>query len=402
MRSNEERVVTSIKDTVVAQARELSGAKGRIASGQFLAEGEEAIRWLMDSPAKLIHVFIHDKLMSHPFTEQLKKLKIPLFYASDGILKKITNTAYLVPFVGVAEEIVDSKSASELLILFDGVQDFGNIGTIVRTAEAFGIKEFASTSPSFDWYYKKSVDASRGMVYRSNLTRFAGGPAAVEALKDKGYQVAVTTIRDSIVQGFAEVSDKPLVIVFGNETEGVSKEVEEAADLRIRIPMSGEVESLNVGVAAGISIYELKIKWIMAMMTKKIQESLGSDLFVASRWLRLAFDKKLQEATPFSADQAIALMVLHCDRISSVEKLTADVGGKELHLKHLMEQGYIRQEGESLHMTAKGEEAIAKIWLIHEFVENTALKGLSEEERNIFTKGLRLIHQNCETIVPFS
>lgn len=402
IKAGEERHVTGIKDPAALEARLLASSKGRLESGKFLVEGEEAIRWLLDSKAQLMHVFVHDKEMNHPFIRFLKGLKIPLLFASDGMLKKITETAYLIPFVGVAREQTKTVSQDEMLVLFDGVQDFGNIGTIVRTAEAFGIREFASTSPSFDWYYKKAVDASRGMVYRASLRRYGNGMESIADLKKRGYQVAVTTLRNSVIQSLAEVSPKPLAIVFGNETRGVSNEVEEAADLLIRIPMSGEVESLNVGVAAGISLYELKIKWIMAMMTKKIQESLGSDLFVAARWLRLAFDKKLKEATPFSADQAIALMVLHCDRNSTRDRLARDAGGRNLDLQPLIDQGYIRAEGEALFMTGKGEEAIAKIWLIHEFVEKMALQGLTDEERAVFIRGLRLIHGNCGRVVPFA
>lgn len=127
------------------------------------------------------------------------------------------------------------------------------MGTIVRTAEAFGLNSLASTEPDFDLFYSKTIDCSRGKVFHTVLHRFASGEAAIEHLQKSGHQIAVTTLRDSTIQSFVQLDDRPIAVVFGNETTGVSPEIEAKADIRIQIPMSGTVESLNVGVSASMN-----------------------------------------------------------------------------------------------------------------------------------------------------
>jgi TrmH family RNA methyltransferase len=399
--------IFSIKENVVVEARSLQNARGRLTAGKFMIEGEEQILWALENQCRFQSVFIHDKQQFHPLIEKLKQKNIAIFFASDGILKKISDTAYLVPFIGIVEIQKTAFPKEELVVVLDGVQDFGNIGTIVRTAEAFGIREFISTKEDFDWFYRKAIDASRGKILSSHLNRCASGKEAVLKLKAQGYQIAVTTLRDSQLQSFAEVEGRPIAIVFGNETSGVSSEVEEAADLRIQIPMSGSVESLNVGVAAGISLYELKIKWVLAMLTKKIQESLGRDLYCASRWLRLVFDLKLKEGTPLNADQAILMMILKCDQVSTPAKLGTDAGiakdaDAQALIQSLIDQRFISETNGKLVLLEKGEEVLAKIWSIHEFTERLAFEGVSDQEKEIFLKVLRQMLSTCEKITPFT
>lgn len=399
--------ITSIKDDRVVEARSLQTSAGRLAAKKFLLEGAEQILWSSASPCRLQHVFAHDKQKEHPCIDQLKKIGVPVYFVTDGILKKITDTAYLVPFVGVADFPIETSSRpSDLLVVLDGVSDFGNIGTIVRTAAAFGIREFVSTAENQDFFYKKTIDASRGTVFASHLRRFRSGTEAIQHLKQQGYQIAVTTLQESVIQSFAKIEQKPLAIVLGNETNGVSQEVTDLADIKIQIPMSGAIESLNVGVAAGISLYEMKIKWILTMLTKKIRESLGRHLSSASKWSRLVFDAKLKEVSPFNADQAIMMMILKCDGTSTAQKLAHDAGlslstDVFAELAPLLKDGIMLQKDNQLTLTEKGEEVIAKIWPVHELSEQIVFAGLSEQEKENFVKTIEKIYKNCEKIIPF-
>ncbi len=292
-------------------------------------------------------------------------------------------------------------------MVLDGVSDFGNIGTIIRTAAAFEIRDFVSTEENQDFFYKKTIDASRGAVFSSHLKRFKSGTEAIHHLKRQGYQIAVTTPYDSIIQSFAKIEEKPIAIVLGNESHGVSQEVTDLADIKIQIPMSGAIESLNVGVAAGISLYEMKIKWVLTMLTKKIQESIGRHLYCASKWIRLVFDAKLKEVSPFNADQAIMMMILKCDGISEAQKLAHDAGLSSVidvhsELAPLLDKGIILQKDNFLMLSEKGEEMIAKIWSVHELSEQIAFTDLSEEEKESFIKIIGKISKNCEKVIPFS
>lgn len=400
--------ITSIKDERVIEARLLQTSKGRIAEKKLLLEGKEQILWAIQNKCQIDHVFVYDKEKNSDFSEKLRSKHLILCFCSDGILKKITDTSYLVPFVGVAKAKNQQENfRQDFVIVLDGLQDFGNIGTIIRTAAAFGIHDFITTDENLDFSYKKTIDSSRGTVFSSQLHRFKSGTEAINHLKEAGYQIAVTTPHASTIQSFAKVEQKPIALVFGNETTGVTDEVMNQANIKIQIPMSGPVESLNVAVAAGISLYEMKIKWVLAMLTKKIQESISRDLYCASRWMRLIFDSKLKEVCPFNADQAIMMMVLKCDQTTNFESLANDAGisqssdGNAL-IQPLIDQGFISNTNGQLTLLEKGEEAIAKIWNVHELTEHVAFEGVSGTDKKTFLNVLNKVLNNCEKITPFS
>ena len=244
--------ITSIKDPHVLEARALTSAAGRRQAQKALLEGEESLTWALEAGFPLEYVLFHDRIGQHPLLDLLRDRGVECFSASEGILKKTTETHYLISFVGVAPLPQEEAPLGDFVLVLDGVQDYGNIGTIVRTACGFGIRDIVATGGDFDLFYKKTVEASRGKVFDVRLKRFATGCAAVDYLKGQGFQVVATSPYGRVLQASAHLEKKPLALIVGNETEGVSEELLQKADLVVQIPMSGQVESLNVGVATGM------------------------------------------------------------------------------------------------------------------------------------------------------
>lgn len=397
--------IDSIKHERVVYARSLHSAKERLAQRRCLVEGKEQIRWVLDSPSRLECVFAHDKTLLDPFISQLREKGVQVFFVSDGILKKIVEKNYLVPFIGIAHfPNPPGKISHEMVVLLDGVKDLGNLGTVIRTGKAFGIDHFFATDSESDCFYQKSIDASRGTVFSTYFHHYSSPSEAVDALKKQGYQIVVTTPHESQVQSLIDLPGKPLAVVFGNETHGVSDEVLKKADIKLQIPMNLAVESLNVGVAAGISLYELKIKITLSMLSKKIQESFGRDLFCTSRWVRSVFDHLLKQSTPLTAESAIVLMMLHCEGKGNRQQLISDAGAATGHVKFdpLISEGYLIESSGEVHLTERGQELLAKIWVLHEKAEEIALNGFSEQEKNHLKTALRRIQDNCGKIIPYS
>ncbi len=249
--------ITTIKDPRVVEARDLNSAVGRIRRKKCLLEGVESIQWALEAHLLVEHVFYHTSIHGDPFLMALHKMRIPCYAVTDGILKKISDTSYLVPYVGVAclpEERSQYVSMGDLVIVLDRVLDHGNLGTIIRTASAFGVHDIISTSPDLDLFFKKIVTASRGKVFDMDMHCFHSGSAAITALKQKGYQVVATSPYAKNIQALAPLQPKPIALVVGNETEGITDEIMQLADIVVQIPMSGSIESLNVGVATGIQL----------------------------------------------------------------------------------------------------------------------------------------------------
>lgn len=402
--------ITSIKDMRVAEARELNAASGRAQKRKCFLEGVESIQWAMESQLPIEHVFYHAKIQHDALLDALAKQHIPCYAVTDGILKKISDTSYLVPYIGVAilpPEPSPNDDMGDFVLVLDHVQDHGNIGTIIRTASAFGIRDIVSTSPTLDIYYKKIVAASRGKVFEVKIHPFTSTLDSMRILKARGYQVVATSPYARDIQALAPLAMKPVALVVGNETEGISEEIVQNADVIVQIPMSGTVESLNVGVATGISLYELKYRMVLSMLTHYIRSNFGREVNVTGKMIMNAFDAQLQRVSHLNASQLVLLMMLKCDQVMTMEQVAKDTAtfGQELEdlLHPLLQAQYIRStradKEQTLQLTNEGERVLAQLWNVVERAENQVLSGFSEAEKKQLNTFLQRIQTNCTTMV---
>ena len=399
-------VIASIKDPRIVEARELSSAKGRRRLRKCLLEGEQVIQWALERNLPIEHVFFHNRVTEHPLLEQLAETQISCYAVSNGILKKVSDTHYLIPFVGVADVSLSTADAApgDFVILLDGVQDFGNIGTIIRTARGFGIRDLVTSDPDFDLYYRKTIDASRGHVFDMRLTPCVSSAQAVAYLQARGYQIIATSSYGDKLQTLARLENKPLALVVGNETTGVSDVVLQNADLVVQIPMDPHVESLNVGVATGISVYELKLKLVIAMLTHYIQRTLGRELNVAAKLTQDALDRALARVSSLNGAQVVLMMVLKCDdtmTLAQVSKDTATFGAElEALLAPLLAEQYIRYvEDDTITLAEKGEHLLGQLWRLVETSEAQMLDGFSEVEKRQLRDFLQRIQANYARLI---
>lgn len=397
--------ITSIKDARVVEARELTSASGRARLQKCLLEGAESIQWAIEAHLPVEHVFFSTRQVDDPFFQRLQEQHISCLAVTEAILKKISDTSYLVPYIGVAHlpsELLHTELMGDFVVVLDQVLDHGNIGTIIRTASAFGIRDILSTTSPLDIYYKKIVTASRGRVFQTRLHHYPSGTQALAALKRLGYQIIATSPYGRTLQSLASLQAKPVALIVGNETRGISDEVERLADLVVQIPMSGQVESLNVGVAAGISLYELKFRMVLTMLSNYIRANLGREVNVTGKLIQQAFDTQIKRASALTGQQAILLMVLICDQsmtLNQVSRDTATFGDERTALLNpLFEGGYIRYQNSdetSIVPTEDGQRVIAHLWSVVERTEQAVLAGFSEQEQAQFREYLTRIQANC-------
>ena len=400
--------ISSIKDERIVEARELSTAAGRQLHRKCLLEGDQSIQWALEAHTPVERVFYDAKLPeTHALLQDLRTRNIPCFAVTDGILKKISDTRYVIPFIGVAVPHVSDVSRKDFVIVLDQVKDHGNIGTIIRTAKAFGIRQVFSTSPDCDLFYKKTIEASRGKVFEVRLQTYSSAAETARALKERGYQLVVTSPHAPRLQSAAQLRSKPVALVVGNETDGVSSALLEAADLSIQIPMSGRVESLNVGVATGISVYELKLKLVIAMLVNYIRSTLGRDVNVTGKHIEQALDARLRKLSPFNSRQIILLMILKCDEVMTLDQVGKDTAafGEELQalLTPLADGGYLcytdEQTKAEVRFTSAGEHLLGELWNVVEAVEEELLAGFSDQERTQLLEFLQRIRSNADAVV---
>jgi TrmH family RNA methyltransferase len=393
--------VSSIKDESVQRARRLKSRAGRKESDLILLEGIEIINWAIESNIPIKYIIVEEK--STDLLTQLCGKVDSVFSASAGILKKITNTNFLVPIVGVARHKNKKFPKSDFIIAFDNVKDFGNIGTIVRTGCAFGITEYLATHRDFDPYYRKTIEASRGRVLHSNFKCLKSPIDTIEYLRRDGFQIIATSPYGSHVQSLVDLDERPIALVIGNETTGVCDELLNAADKTVSIPMHRDVESLNVGVATGISVYELKIKWILTMIEKRIKATLGRQVNVLGQHIRTILDLELKQAGSLDSKQVVFLMVLQCDKVMPDEQVMKENGLLEhelvAFLEPLIDQGLVTHEKGKIFVTERTEGILSKLWAIKDRAEQKILSCLNQEENAVFTTLMDRVVAHCEELV---
>ena len=397
------KTIQSIKDQQIILAREVKTQKGRKTRQRMLLEGEQIIDWALDHQIT-IHFLLVAKGTAPQSIQKYTNQGIEIYETSPGILKKVTGRNYLIPVIGVGEfPSTDGAVDKNFVLVLDDVKDYGNIGTIIRTCHAFGINKIISTTADFDLFHKKTIEASRGSVFATHLEPFSSGKEVLQALHNRGYQIVATSPRGSSVQSMVELEQKPVALVVGNESHGVSPTIEEMADYLIQIPMSSEIESLNVGVATGISVYEIKLKQVIAMIEEKIKATLGRELNVASMLVQQVLDVTLGKVSDLSSKQVVFMMVLKCDRSMPVEDMCKQFGVLPAEADHflapLIQKEYLLNHQDILTLTHRGEEVLSKLWFTVEKTEDQIFSGFAQEEVQAFKLALTRIQQNCTTII---
>lgn len=240
-------MIESVYNGRVKYWAKLKDKKYQNSEGLFLVEGEHLVEETSKC-GKLKEVIILD---GYDFDYDKKT------YVSESVMKKITSLDHVPKIVGVAEKL-STRGIDGDVVCLDGIQDPGNLGTIIRSAVAFGIDTIVLGSGTVSVYNPKVVRATEGLMFHINIIE-ENIEAVLLELKSEGYKVFCTDVLDGVRLRDADFTTKN-VIVMGSEGSGVSDKIKNLCDERLYIEMDESCESLNVGVATSIILYELKIK----------------------------------------------------------------------------------------------------------------------------------------------
>lgn len=174
------------------------------------------------------------------------------------VTQNITNYISVLPSssnaIGICKFTEEKKIGNKIIVL-DNLQDPGNIGTIIRSANAFDFDTVVLSDNSVNKYNDKLIRASQGMVFKTNIITRNLVEFLNEA-KEENYKICITDVTEG--KKINTIKDeKKIIIIMGNEGQGVSDDLRKFADTNIYIPMNDTCESLNVAVAASIIMYEL-------------------------------------------------------------------------------------------------------------------------------------------------
>ncbi|BDU85981.1 RNA methyltransferase [Clostridium perfringens] len=247
--------IESKNNNLFKEIKKLKEKKHRIKSNKYLIEGlrfvEEAIK---------SKVSIDSIIFTESFKEKNPELflkineNIKLIQMNEALLKQLCSTENPQGIVGVINMQNKELKSGELVVLVDKVQDPGNMGTIIRTAHAAGAAGIVMTKGTVDIYNDKTLRSTMGSIFYIPIVE-DDSLDFVKSLKKEGYKLVVSSLQGKN-NFFEENLQGKVMIAVGNEGNGVSDEVYDIADIKVKIPMPGEAESLNVAVATSIMIYE--------------------------------------------------------------------------------------------------------------------------------------------------
>lgn len=236
--------------------RSLQRRKGREQHGLFLAEGPHLIEELLGADLEICHVLYtaragHDREIAE-LLRACRDRGVSLEEVADAELAEFADTVTpqgVLAVAAIPRAGWDRLPDGDLLVL-DGVQDPGNLGTILRTAEALGVAGAVSLKGTVDAWNPKTVRASAGSVFRVAVAD-ADWQEASARLEARGLPVWAADVEGDPVEREGRVPGR-VALVLGNEGAGVRPEILAAADRRVAVRLRGPVESLNVAVAAAL------------------------------------------------------------------------------------------------------------------------------------------------------
>lgn len=237
---------SSLDNKKIKELKKLNIKKYRDTSNYFLVEGEHLV----------LEAYKKGYLRELILEENTNfSLPIETNYITHNVLKSLTNLDTPQPILGVCEKKAKSEISGNKILILDNIQDPGNLGTIIRSAVAFNVDTLIISKNSVDVYNSKVIRASQGLIFHLNIVT-CDLLEIIPKLKNIDYKIFGTQVTGGKSLKSIE-KKKKFAIIMGNEGNGVSEEILSLCDEYLYIDMNKNCESLNVGVATSIILYEL-------------------------------------------------------------------------------------------------------------------------------------------------
>ena len=245
------KMIASIKNETIKQIMKLHKKKYRDETNSFLLEGEHLVEEALKSDWRIERLIVSEDYGLMPSFEALDQLVV-----SRKVFDHLSLTPSPQGVMAVVKRMEPVLNHLKRLLILDRVQDPGNLGTLVRTADAFKFDAVICLDGTVDVFNDKAIRSTQGSLFHLPVIKMSENEL-LTFVTEQAINLVVTTLDDAKPLEEIIVSEK-LAIVVGNEGQGVTASLLEAANQKIKINIPGQAESLNVGVAAGIMMYQVQ------------------------------------------------------------------------------------------------------------------------------------------------
>lgn len=238
--------------------KKLKEKKYRIKEGKFILEGFRIIEEAVKAKIDIEYIIItEDNLSNLKESEYLRdRSEDKIILISENLFISLSSTENPQGILAIAKfKNIEENLNGDFYVVCDKVQDPGNLGTIIRTAHAAGVDGIILTKGTVDIYNEKTIRSTMGSIFYIPIYYDDSKFTIIKKLKDKGVALVTTSLQES-KNFFNENLKGKVMLAVGNEGNGISEELFNLADKKVKIPMPGGAESLNVAVASAIILFE--------------------------------------------------------------------------------------------------------------------------------------------------
>lgn len=252
------QVITSKDNETIKDVKKLKEKKYRDQLGKFIIEGTRIIEDAINENVEIEMIIICEECINNIEKKLMYEIaKYKCIYVSESVfntISDVTNPQGILAVIRKKQNEVAINYSEDIIIVLDGIQDPGNLGTILRTIDSANLKQIVVSKETADCYNPKVVRSTMGGIFRVNIIQSDDLEQTLYNARKHGYEIIVTSLDTD--NSIYDINYTKKVVVIGNEANGVSKNIQDMADKKVKIPMLGKTESLNASVATGIIIYE--------------------------------------------------------------------------------------------------------------------------------------------------
>ena len=254
------QVISSKDNELIKHIKKLKDKKHRDESNEYIIEGVKLIEEAVKEKARIKKIIVCEdttRTYEIPTHIMYEIAKYECVYVTNKVfasITQVTNPQGIMAIIEKGDTNVQIDYTQDIIVALDDVQDPGNLGTILRTVDSIGLNQIIVSKGTADAFNSKVVRSTMGAIFRVKIIEVENLPQAIKEMRKHHFKLMVTSLQTE--NSIYDIDFNKKIIVIGNEANGVSKEIQDMADEKAKIPMLGRTESLNASVAAGVVMYE--------------------------------------------------------------------------------------------------------------------------------------------------
>ena len=254
------QTITSKDNELIKHIRKLKDKKYRDESNEYVVEGVKLVEEAEKENAKIKQIIVCEdttrtyEIPTHIMLEIARYECISVSNKIFNIITQVTNPQGIMAIIEKNAQNAKIDYTQDIIVVLDDVQDPGNLGTILRTVDSIGLNQIIVSKGTADAFNSKVVRSTMGAIFRIKIIEVENLAQAIKEMRKHHFKLMVTSLQTK--NSIYDIDFYKKIIVIGNEANGVSKEIQDMADEKAKIPMLGRTESLNASVAAGVVMYE--------------------------------------------------------------------------------------------------------------------------------------------------